>query len=89
MENYTERINLPLSVEMYEAIKGRAAKEGISAVAFIRQCVDRELKTLPKLQHLENRVAALEHALHAAEEEVDDYSPRGPTAQKKKGHDGR
>lgn len=89
MENYPKRINLPLSVEMDAAIKARAARDGISAVAFIRQCVDRQINALPKIENLENRVAALEHALHAAEEEVDDYSPRGPTVQKKKGHGGQ
>lgn len=89
MENYPKRINLPLSVEMEAAIKARAARDGISAVAFIRQCVDRELNAVPKMEILENRIAALEHVLHAAEEEIDDYSPRGPTVQKKKGHDGR
>lgn len=89
MENYPERINLPLSLEMYEAVKSRAAKEGLSAVAFIRQCVDRELNTLPKIENLEKRIEVLEHALHAAEEEPAGYRTRGPTIQNKKGHDSR
>lgn len=87
METYTERINLPLSPAMYEQIKARSQREGLSAVAFIRQCIERELSRTPKIELLENRIEALEKAMHAAEHDAPPYSTRGRPHHKTKGSD--
>lgn len=89
MENYTERINLPLSQAMYEEIKARSKRDGLSAVAFIRQCIERELSRPPKIELLENRIEALEKALHAAEHDAPPYTTRGRPHHKAKGTESR
>lgn len=83
-ENYPERLNLPLSTEMRGAIVERAAREQISAVAFIRRCIDAELNKQPKIETLEKRIEKLEQTIRAAEQ-VTPYETRGDTGQKKRG----
>lgn len=79
-----ERINLPLSTEMYSAVKQRAAEEGSSAVGFIRRCITEELRKAPKINDLEHRLERLEKAFRAAEAQ-DRYNTRGQPTQNKKG----
>lgn len=66
-EELSERVNLPLSPEMYRAVKERAAAEGNSAVGFIRHCIVQELSRQPKIYDLEKRLECLEHAFRAAD----------------------
>lgn len=60
MEHYTERINLPLSPEMYAAIKDRAVSEGNSAVALIRKFIIDGLAQTSKVVQVEKRVEEIQ-----------------------------
>lgn len=83
-DNYPERLNLPLSLGMLDGVKERAKHEGVSAVAFIRRCIQRELEIPPKIDTLEQRIEALEHIVREADHH-DGYRMRGRPAQKSKG----
>ena len=63
MEEMSERINLPMTPTMYEAVKQRARSEGLSAVGFIRRCIEYGLREQSKLVELEKRLQTVEALL--------------------------
>lgn len=60
-EEHSERINLPLTPSMYAAIKERASREQMSAVAFIRKCIESGIGEPSRLSAIEKRLELLEH----------------------------
>ena len=60
-DNFPRRVNLPLTVEMHEAIKKQASSEGLTDVGYIRKCVLQDMSKAPKVKDLERRIEALEH----------------------------
>lgn len=61
-EDHSERINLPLTPSMYAAIKDRAAKDQMSAVGWIRKCIETGLREESRFSAIEARLTALESA---------------------------
>lgn len=62
-EELNARINLPLTPSVYAAIKKRAAEERMSAVGFIRKCIDDGLKNVSRLEDLDKRLVMVEEIL--------------------------